>query len=148
MATRKVKLNSKLYLLYPKCYYHYVQNFNSLSKTSSIKHLDYIIVMNEITKLYSNTNLISYIENIYKNNVFSIILFKLPYLNNKYKYKRELILEFKKNAPNYVKKHRLLVFILNGYILISIWFIIANLININKLAVKIQSKNKYKKTTN
>ena len=148
MFNLKVKLKSKSYLLYPRCYYHYVQNFNSLSKAVSLKHLDYIIVMNELSELYKNTNLTNYIEKIYKDNILAIILLKLPYLNNKYKYRKELMSEFKKNAPNYYKKHKLLMLILNGYILISIWFLIISFINVNKLAIKIQSKNKYKKNYN
>ena len=147
MFNLKVKLKSKSYLLYPKCYYHYVQNYNSLSKSVSLKHLDYIIVMNKLNNLYKNTNLTNYIENIYKNNVLAIILFKLPYLSNKYKHRKKLMNEFKKNAPNYYKKHKLLMLIFNGYILISIWFLIASFVNMNKLAIRIQSRNKYKKTT-
>lgn len=145
MFNLKLKLKSKSYYFYPKCFYHYVQYLNSLSKTISDKHLDYILVMEELDSLYKNNSyLTNYIENIYKNNVIALILFKLPYFkNNKYKYKKELIKSLKKYAPNYCKKHKFLLFILNGYILISIWFFVISFFNMNKLAIKFQSKNKY-----
>ena len=149
MFNLKVKLNSKSYYFYPKCYYHYVQYLNSLSKTISDKHLDYIIVMEKLNEIFKDNNYLKkYVENIFKNNVLAIILFKLPYFNkNKYKYKKELVKSFKKYAPNYCKKHKITLFILNGYILISIWFFIIQFFNINRLVIKYQSKNKYKKTT-
>ena len=74
----------------------------------------------------------------------ALILFKLPYFKkNKYKYKKELVKTLKKCAPNYSKKHKITLFILNGYILISIWFFIIQFFNMNKIAIKFQSKNKY-----
>ncbi len=139
------KLNSKSYYFYPKCFYHYVQYLNSLSKTISDKHMDYILVMDKLSEYYKdNIYLVNYIENIFKNNVMALILFKLPYFKkNKYKYKKDLVKSLKKNAPNYSKKHKITLFILNGYILISIWFFIIQFFNMNKIAIKFQSKNKY-----
>ena len=145
MFNLKAKLNSKSYYFYPKCFYHYVQYLNSLSKTISDKHLDYIIVMEKISELFKgNEYLTDYVENIFKNNVMAIILFKLPYFKkNKYKHKKELVKALKKCAPKYSKKHKITLFILNGYILISIWFFIIQFFNMNKIAIKFQSKNKY-----
>ena len=145
MFNLRIKLNSKSYYFYPKCFYHYVQYLNSLSKTISDKHLDYILVMEKISILYKEKiELINYIENIFKNNIYAIILFKLPYFKkNKFKYKKELINSLKKYAPNYCKKHRITIFILSGYVIMSIWFFIVQFLNINKLAIKFQSKNKY-----
>ena len=139
------KLRSKSYYFYPKCFYHYVQYLNSLSKTISDKHMDYILVMDKLSEYYKdNSCLTNYIENIFKNNVIALILFKLPYFKkNKYKYKKELVKSLKKSAPNYSKKHKITLFILNGYILISIWFFIIQFFNMNKIAIKFQSKNKY-----
>ena len=139
------KLRSKSYYFYPKCFYHYVQYLNSLSKTVSDKHMDYILVMDKLSEYYKDNNyLTNYIENIFKNNVIALILFKLPYFKkNKYKYKKELVKTLKKCAPNYSKKHKITLFILNGYILISIWFFIIQFFNMNKIAIKFQSKNKY-----
>ena len=145
MFNLQAKLNSKSYYFYPKCFYHYVQYMNSLSKTISDKHLDYILVMKKMSNYYKdNTYLTNYIETIFKNNVMALILFKLPYFKkNKYKYKKELVKTLKLSAPNYSKKHKITLFILNGYILISIWFFIIQFFNMNKLAIKFQSKNKY-----
>ena len=146
MFNLKVKLNSNSYYFYPKCFYHYVQYLNSLSKTASDKHLDYILVMDKIKEFYKDSSLTDYIENIFKNNVMAIVLFKLPYFKkNKYKSKKDLIKSLKKNAPNYCKKHKITLFILNGYILMSIWFFIIQFFNMNRLAIKFQSKNKYVK---
>ena len=145
MFNLKVKFNSKSYYFYPKCFYHYVQNLSSLSKTISLKHLDYILVMERLNDYLKDKEYKKdYIENIYLNNILSIILFKLPYFKqNKYKYRKDLIRSLKNNTDNISKKHRVLIFILNGYILISIWFFIIRFININKLVIKFQSKNKY-----
>ncbi len=139
----RVKLNSHKYRFYNEPLYHYVQNLNSISKTISDKHLDYIIVMDKISKLYNKPDSNDYIENIFKNNVISLILFKLPYFkDNKYKYKKELLLNFKKYAPKWCKKHKIKLFILNGKILINLYYLIIKPININKIIFKIQSKNK------
>lgn len=145
MFNLKVKFNSKSYYFYSKCFYHYVQNLSSLSKEISLKHLDYILVMERLNDYLKDKEYKKdYIENIYLNNILSIILFKLPYFKqNKYKYKKDLIRSLKNNTDNICKKHRVLIFILNGYILISIWFFIIRFININKLVIKFQSKNKY-----
>ena len=144
MFNLKAKSNSKSYYFYPKCYYHYVQYLNSLSKTISDKHLDYMIVMERLNKYFKDDDLKDYRENIYYNNILAIILFKLPYFKkNKYKHKKELIKSLKKNAPGCCNKHKVLLFILNGYILISIWFFIIQFFNMNKIAIKFQSKNKY-----
>ena len=145
MFNLKAKLNSKSYYFYPKCFYHYVQNLSSLSKTISLKHLDYMVVMEKISELFKDNGYLTYyVENIFKNNVMALILFKLPYFKkDKYKYKKELVKVFKKCAPNYSKKHKFTLFILNGYILISIWFFIIQFFNMNKIAMKFQSKNKY-----
>ena len=145
MFNIRAKLRSNTYYFYPKCFYHYIQYLTSLSKKISDKHLDYKIVMERVSEdVKDNKYLTRYIENIFKNNVLSIILFKLPYFkNNKYKYKKELVKALKKYAPNYSKKHKITLFILNGYILISIWFFIIQFFNMNKIAIKFQSKNTY-----
>lgn len=150
MFNLKAKLNSKTYYFYPKCFYHYVQYLNSLSKTISDKHLDYIIVMEKISELFKeNKYLGDYVETIFKNNVIALILFKLPYFKqDKYKHKKELVEALKKYAPKYSRKHKITLFVLNGYILISIWFFIIQFFNMNKIAMKFQSKNKYEINNN
>ena len=139
----EVKLNSKSYYLYPLYKYHYVQYFNSLSKTISDKHLDYNKVMKMLYDKYnSNIDLFEFVNNIIGNNVLAIVLFKLPYFKNKNIYRKEMIKNLKLYAPLYYKKHKFVIFILNGNILIRCYnFIISN-ININKLIIRFQSKKK------
>jgi len=140
----EVKLKTNRYYLFNKPMYHYVQNVNSLSKSISDKHLDYIKVIEKLSIIYKDSNSKKYIENIFKDNIISILLFKVPYMFDNFKIRKKFIDSLKKYCPNFYKKHKIIIKFFNSKRLYNIYAYFINKINLNNIIFKIQSSlNRY-----